>query len=155
MQKATPKRRRWFQFSLRSLLAGMMWAALVIAICVGQQQAASRQRAVIERLKAGLNDVLAKNEVAGHAHSIGSIVHLVLKDCDCDRHTCTMPHEEIKEAVASPVVTLLKRALQNSGVDMMGRDAFLVSAVHREEDVDRTLGAFEASLAALRLEGAI
>ena len=111
--------------------------------------------AVAEKLKAGLNDVLAKNEVAGHAHSKASIVHLVLKDCDCDRHTCTMPHEEIKEAVASPVVTLLKRALQNGGVDMMGRDAFLVSAVHRGEDIDRTLGAFEASLAALRREGAI
>ena len=41
-----------FQFSLRSLLASMTWAALVIALCVGQQQAASRQRAAIERLKA-------------------------------------------------------------------------------------------------------
>ena len=46
------RKRRPLQFSLRSLLAGMTWAALVIAICVGQQQAASRQRAVIERLKA-------------------------------------------------------------------------------------------------------
>jgi hypothetical protein len=41
------------QFSLRTLLASVTWLALVIAICVGQQQAASRQRAVIEKLKAG------------------------------------------------------------------------------------------------------
>lgn len=40
------------QFSLRALLAGMTWLALVIAVCVGQQRAASRQRDVIERLKA-------------------------------------------------------------------------------------------------------
>jgi hypothetical protein len=40
------------QFSLRSLLGSMTWLALVIAICVSQQQAASRQRVVIERLKA-------------------------------------------------------------------------------------------------------
>lgn len=40
------------QFTLRSLLATMTWAALVIAVCVGQQQAAKRQRAAIERLKA-------------------------------------------------------------------------------------------------------
>lgn len=46
------RKRRPLQFSLRSLLAGMTWAALIIAVCVGQQQAASRQRAVIERLKA-------------------------------------------------------------------------------------------------------
>jgi hypothetical protein len=30
----------------------MTWLALVIAICVSHQQAASRQRAVIEQLKA-------------------------------------------------------------------------------------------------------
>lgn len=39
------------QFKLRSLLAAMTWAALVIAICVGHQQAASRQREWIEHLK--------------------------------------------------------------------------------------------------------
>lgn len=44
------KRRR--QFGIRSLLAVMTWAALVVALCVGQQRAASRQRANIERLKA-------------------------------------------------------------------------------------------------------
>jgi hypothetical protein len=44
--------RRRRQFTLRSLLAGITWTALVIALCVGQQQAASRQRANIERLKA-------------------------------------------------------------------------------------------------------
>jgi hypothetical protein len=44
--------RRRLQFTLRSLLAGITWTALVVALCVGQQQAASRQRANIERLKA-------------------------------------------------------------------------------------------------------
>jgi hypothetical protein len=50
MKPATPTRRR--QFSLRAMLAGVTWSALVIAICVGQQQAATRQRVVIEQLKA-------------------------------------------------------------------------------------------------------
>jgi methylmalonyl-CoA mutase cobalamin-binding subunit len=33
-------------------LATITWSALVIAICVGQQRAATRQREVIEQLKA-------------------------------------------------------------------------------------------------------
>jgi hypothetical protein len=48
-RKRTHKRA---QFSVRSLLAAITWSALVIAICVGQQQAATRQRQAIEQLKA-------------------------------------------------------------------------------------------------------
>ncbi|MEX0676346.1 MAG: hypothetical protein WD063_04685 [Pirellulales bacterium] len=47
----TRKPRR-LQFSLRSLLAGTTWLALLVALCVGHQKATSRQRAAIERLKA-------------------------------------------------------------------------------------------------------
>ena len=43
----------------------------------------------------------------------------------------------------------------NEGVDMMGGIGFIVSAAHREEDVERTAVAFERSLQALRSEGAI
>ena len=115
----------------------------------------ARADAMAERLKAGINDVISKNEVAGHAHGIASIVHLVMKDCDCDRKFCTMPHKEIKAAVASPAVTLLKRGLQNNGVDMMGRDSFLVSTSHQESDIDRTLDSFDITLQGLRKDGAI
>ncbi len=107
------------------------------------------------RLKQGLNEILGKMEVAGHAHGIASMIHLVLADCDCDREICTMPHSQIKQVTGSPAVTALKRGLQNRGVDIMGRDAFLVSATHREQDIDQTLAAFESTLAALREEGLV
>ncbi len=107
------------------------------------------------RLKQGLNEILGKMEVAGHAHGIASMIHLVLADCDCDREICTMPHSQIKQATGSPAVTALKRGLQNRGVDIMGRDAFLVSATHREQDIDQTLAAFESTLAAVREEGLV
>ena len=122
---------------------------------IANQGVNATANAMAERLKSGLNEILAKNEVAGHAHGVASFVQLVMKDCDCDRNVCTMPHHEIKRAIASPTVTLLKRALQNSGVDIMGRSAFLVSAVHRERDIDRTLAAVEESLDALRHEDAL
>jgi glutamate-1-semialdehyde aminotransferase len=35
----------------------------------------------------------------------------------------------------------------------MGRDSFLVSATHTEQEVDQTLAAFETTLAAIRDEG--
>ena len=105
------------------------------------------------RLKQGLNEVLGKMEVAGHAHGIASMIHLVLADCDCDREICTMSHSDIKQAVASPAVTALKRGMQNLGVDIMGRDAFLVSATHTERDIDDTLAAFETTLTDVRAEG--
>ncbi len=105
------------------------------------------------RLKVGINDIFGKMEMAGHAHGIASMIHVVMADCGCDRELCTMPHSQIKEVTASPAVTALKRGLQNLGVDIMGRDSFLVSATHTEQEVDQTLAAFETTLAAIRDEG--
>jgi glutamate-1-semialdehyde aminotransferase len=52
-------------------------------------------------------------------------------------------------------VTALKRGLLNRGVDIMGRDAFLVSATHTEREIEQTLAAFEGTLAAVREEGLV
>ena len=111
--------------------------------------------AMAMRLKTGLNEIFGKTEVAGHAHGIASMIHVVMADCDCDREICTMPHSKIKQVTASPVVTALKRGLQNRGVDVMGRGVFLVSAVHGENDIDQTLEAFQNTLEAIRTEGLV
>ena len=66
-----------------------------------------------------------------------------------------MPHSEIKAALGRPAVTALKRSMQNNGIDIMGRDSFLVSAAHTETDIDQTLAAVEKSLAAVREEGLV
>jgi len=107
------------------------------------------------RLKQGLNDVLGKLEVAGHAYGIASMIHFVLSDCDCDREVCTLDHEDIKKAIALPAMTGLKRGLQNHGVDIMGKNAFLVSSTHAEKEIDKTLMAFEQTLREVREEGLI
>ena len=111
--------------------------------------------AMADRLKAGVNELFGKMEVPGHAYGIASMVHVVLADCDCDREICFLPHSRIKEAVASAATISLKRALQNLGVDIMGRDAFLVSATHTEREIDQTLEAFQGALADLRSEGLV
>ena len=79
----------------------------------------------------------------------------MLADCDCDRESCVMSHAQIAAAAASPAATAMKRGLQNRGVDIMGRDAFLVSAVHNEGDIDQTIEIFGDTMAAVRAEGLI
>ena len=111
--------------------------------------------AMAARLNTGINELFGKMEVAGHAHGIASMIHVVLADCDCDREICTMPHAKITETIASAATTGMKRGLQNLGVDIMGRDSFLVSATHSEQEIDRTLEAFQSTLTAMRAEGLV
>ena len=122
---------------------------------VASQPINERADAAAARLKRGLNDTFARMEVQGHAHGIASLIHLNLRDCDCDRELCTMPHREIKEASNTAATISLKRALINAGVDLMSRGSFIVSATHGEQEVDRTLEAFEEALAAMRREGIV
>ena len=139
-------------FNANPLSAAAGYTALEL---VAQGNINRNADAMAARLKAGMNDILTKNEVAGHAHGIASIVQLVMADCDSDRGIYGMSHSEIKQATAAPRVTALKRSLQNNGVDIMGRSAFLVSGVHTEQQIDRTLESFERSLGEMRAEDAI
>ena len=111
--------------------------------------------AMAARLKSGINELFGKMEVAGHAHGIASMIHVTLADCDCDREISSMPHNQIKEAVGSAATTGMKRGLQNMGVDIMGRDSFLVSATHTEREIDQTLESFQSTLEAIRAEGLV
>jgi len=114
-----------------------------------------RADAMAARLKAGLNEVFTRMEVSGHADGVASMSHLTLADGDVDGEVGSDVNRRIKVAAGSAAVTGIKRALQNHGVDIMGRDAFLVSATHNEADIDATLAAFEATLAEVRAEGLV
>ena len=133
-----------------SAVAGATCLEIIASQPINQQA-----DAMAARLKSGINELFGKMEMAGHAHGIASMIHVVMADCDCNREICTMSHSQIREATASAAVTGLKRGLQNRGVDIMGRDAFLVSATHTESEIDQTLAAFESTLAAIRAEGLV
>jgi glutamate-1-semialdehyde 2,1-aminomutase len=111
--------------------------------------------AMAARLKAGLNGVFTRMEVGGHAYGVASMIHFTLADGDFDHEFGPDVNRRIKSAAASAAVTGIKRALQNHGVDIMGRDAFLVSATHDEADIDATLAAFETTLTEVRAEGLV
>ena len=111
--------------------------------------------AMADRLKAGLNDVFTRTEVSGHAYGIASMIHFTLADGDFDHEFGPDVNRRIKAAAATSAVSSIKRGLQNRGIDIMGRDALLVSATHHEADIDQTLSAFQATLAQVREEGLI
>ena len=133
-------------------------SAVAGAVClemIASQPINEQADSMALRLKNGLNEVLGKMEVPGYAHGVASMIHLVLADSNWDGGIGSMSHWEIKEATASPAVTALKRSMQNNGVDIMGRDAFLVSSTHTENEIDKTLAAVEKSLAEVRAEGLV
>ena len=113
-----------------------------------------------KRLKDGLNDAFARNEVPGHARGLASLVHVNIgTDCGCDRELCTMPYDEIQRTAGSfPKTLLFRQALLVNGVDMMGGmgvPTFMVSSSHEDAVVDQTVEAFSQTLQDLRAEAAV
>ena len=108
--------------------------------------------AMADLLKGGLRNALTKLEVTGHVHGVASVVHVALGvECDCDGEVCTQPHSGLL-AAARAHSQPLKLAMMNEGIDMMGGIGFMVSSAHGENEIDRTVQAFERSLIALRAE---
>jgi glutamate-1-semialdehyde aminotransferase len=143
----------------------MYWVPVLAGIAclelIAGEPIIERADAAAERLKLGLRDALSRREVPGHVHGIASVVHVLLGvECDCGGDICTLSHSEIARVTGAQaehggLSGPLKLAMLNEGVDMMGGIGFMLSAVHRDEDVDRTAEAFERSLAALRDEGLV
>ena len=114
------------------------------------------------RLKDGLNEAFARNQVPGHARGLASLVHVNIGadcDCDCDRELCTMPYDEIHRTAASFPRTLpFRQAMLVNGVDLMGGmgvPTFMVSSAHEDAIVDQTVDAFSQALKDLRAEAAV
>ncbi len=107
------------------------------------------------RLKVGLRDALNRMEMTGQVHGLSSVVHVALGVDEEDEEISTVSHERLATATAADRSGKLKLAMLNEGVDMMGGIGFMISAVHSEDDIDRTTEAFERALAALRDENVV
>ncbi|MBM3958130.1 MAG: aspartate aminotransferase family protein, partial [Gemmatimonadetes bacterium] len=104
----------------------------------------ARTDAAGSRLKQGLNDVFARLEIAGHAYGLPSIVHTRIGvQAEIDEYGIIQG--KVKGApMGAEADRLLGLAMMNEGVDSHRR--FLMAMTHSDEDVDRTLEAFERSL---------
>ena len=112
--------------------------------------------AMAARLKSGLNEAFQRTEVPGFAYGIASLVNPILGlEPKGDYEAPVIGYEERRQAMTSHRAGNLTKALLARGVHAMGGRVFMVSAVHTESQIDRTVEAFEGALRDLRDEGII
>lgn len=116
---------------------------------VATQPINNRATAASDRLKAGLNDVLARLEIPGCAAGVGSCIFLRLGvDHECDREVCLLSDADQRTVEDSARNHQLELAMYYNGAD--GGPRFIVSSVHTDQDIDETIEAAEQSLIAVR-----
>ncbi len=115
----------------------------------------ARAEAATARLVRGMNQAIASREAEGCVYGLASYFHVSLgRECPRPQDGIEWPLRDGKAPprMAPEVALALKQGMLNHGVDLMGMTGGLVSAVHSDEDVDRTLQAFEAALDEMRAE---
>ncbi len=99
------------------------------------------------RLKDGLNDLLTRMEIPGYASGIASLIFLRLgEDPEMTPEQAARAHDAQRDGQ-------FVLAMLNNGVHATTR--FIMSAAHREQDVDDTVDAAERALTELRQSGLI
>jgi glutamate-1-semialdehyde 2,1-aminomutase len=108
-----------------------------------------------ERLKSGINEVLSRLEIPGVATGAPTLIFLRLgveadpDDFESNPHAIELTHK----AANARRDGQLALALLNHGVHATNR--FIMSAAHREQDVDETVDAVEQALKELRAQGMV
>jgi len=112
--------------------------------------------ALNEKLVLGLNRALEKGGVPGCVYGLASYFHIALgQHCPRPKAGIEWPWEDSKlpGRTPLPIALALKRAMLNHGVDLMSMTGGFTSAVHSEEDIERTIDAFRAAIEEMRAEG--
>ena len=104
------------------------------------------------RLRHGIEGAIAATGVTCFCHQRASMVWTVFGVThDGDPELCTAPRETVAEGRAPRYGEPFKRALLNRGVDALG-GAFIVSAVHTDEQIDHTAAAVEDALQRMKAD---
>jgi glutamate-1-semialdehyde 2,1-aminomutase len=114
-----------------------------------------RVEAMTERLRSGLNGVLARMGIPGLAYGLSSglFVALGVEGEWDEANGCTVPDARLKAANDPTRGGVLRKALLNEGVDIQGGTSWRLTGAHTEEDVDFTVEAYAKALRALMREG--
>ena len=114
------------------------------------------------RLVMEMNAILTRHGVAGCVYGLASYFHILLgKDWPRPMDGVEWPIQKIASrnypTMEGTVALSFRQAMLNHNVDLMGQASAgaaggFVSAVHTDDDIDRTLVAFEASLKEMATE---
>src|SRR5690606_36176225 len=107
-----------------------------------------------DRIRAGLNEVIRARGVCGCVYGECSQFHILLnKDLPAELDPSAMYRLAPEQLMAGRAAgAKLRRAMLLEGVDLSGAGGML-SGVHTDEDIDRTIAAFDRSLGRLQQEG--
>jgi len=110
-----------------------------------------------ERLIKDLNAVLDQTEIPGRIYGLASYFHILLgkdfpQDGDGTEWSVAAPPPP---RMPSALTTTLKRGMLNHGIDLMGGNGGFTSGVHTDEDISRTVAAFQATVREMKAEDLI
>ena len=107
------------------------------------------------QLKDGLNDLMGRMEIPGGVTGIASLMFLRLgvDVPESDREYCILTPEQMAESMEPERVRQLTLSLLNHGVQSGNR--FILTAAHTEDDIARTVSAYEKAFDEIRGIGLI
>lgn len=129
-------------------------AATLKILATGEPQ--SQANKMTRRLLQGMRRAMDERGLAGCAYGEASIWHLYFGKCEmqgkCDRKVC-LNVNKIRKAEIGRALNI-NLALNGVHNPVRGVDGF-TSAVHTEEDIDKTIEAFQSSLDTMIAEGVL
>ena len=138
-------------------LSAAAGAAMLRLVATGEHH--RHADALNARLVPALNAVIERESVAGSVYGLASYFHIALGQ-DAPRPSGGIewtwddghPSPEGPPRMSQALTMSLKRAMLNHGIDLMGGSGGFTSGVHTDEDIDRTVKAFEASVHGMKAE---
>jgi glutamate-1-semialdehyde 2,1-aminomutase len=119
-------------------------AALSIVATGEMQEQADRMAA---RLRTGLQEILNRREVPACVYGDASTFHVYFGA----RSIEGLDANSLKN-VPAPIQQNFRQALQNQGVNLMSRCSGVLSGVHTEADIDKSLEGFDAAIQTMMAE---
>jgi glutamate-1-semialdehyde 2,1-aminomutase len=105
-------------------------------------------------LRAGISQVIRRRGLRWCVFGLFSDFHLYRGDASPeDIYAGKVPWQQLKGSIPPELVHKIRAGFLLHGVDVAGWPGGLVSAAHTEEDVTRTVDAFEATFEMLAAEG--
>ena len=134
-------------FNANSYAAATGNAALKIVATGEMQETADR---MAERLRVGLREIVDRYEVAVCVYGDSSTFHLYFGARSIEGFDASTLKDQPLE-----IQNAFRQALQVRGVDLMSRTSGVLSGVHTEADIDRSLEAFDGAIKAMVDEGLV
>lgn len=120
-----------------------------------------RQGGIVERVNAtaaairsGLNAAIARRGLRWCAYGLFSDFHIYCGDATPeDIYAGKVPWRLLKGSIRPELLHKIRTGMLLHGVDLIGWPGGIVSSMHNEDDVARTVAAFDATLEMLHAEG--